>query len=123
MSDLAVDEVKVAFGAGGDAVVVGDEDHCDLCFLAEFFEEVEDFGAGFAVKVSRGFVGEEDLGLGDESASEGDPLLLSTREFIGAVLESIAEADAFEEGLGFVEGFESGDVIEEEWESGVFSGG
>ena len=43
----------------------------------ELVEKGEDLGAGMAVEVARGFVGEDQRGFGDEGAGHGDPLLLA----------------------------------------------
>ncbi len=68
--------------------------------LVEAFEEGEDFGGAGGVEVSGGFVGEDEVGIGDDGAGDGDALLLSAGELAGEVVEPVAEADEVECGGG-----------------------
>lgn len=115
--------MKISLGASGDSIVVGDENHGYLGLLAKVFEEVKNFFAGFAVEVACGFVSEEEFGFGDEGSGKSDALLLSSREFVGAVLSSFTEANFLEEVVCFLESCEAWDAIEEQWKSCVFLGG
>src|SRR5271156_1351130 len=62
----------------------------------KFVEESHDFVAGFGVEVSGGFVGEDDGGLVDQGAGDGDALTLAAGELVGLVHHAGAEADGFE---------------------------
>jgi hypothetical protein len=62
---------------------------------ARFAAEARSEGAG-------GFVGEEEFGLVDKGADDGDALAFAAGELAGAVFEAGAEADAIEEFAGAV---------------------
>ncbi len=105
--DLSVAHVDDAITIGGGLGVVGDHEDG----LAEVFvglaKHVEDDAGTFRIEVAGGFVGEHDGGTIDESAGERDALLLSAGKFVGAMLETLGDAehlgDFFEErriGLG-----------------------
>ena len=80
----------------GDGLLVRDDDDRDA-LLVEFVKERHDFFAARGVEVAGGFVGEEDVGILHEGASDGDALLLSAREFVGEVVHAVGEADLFED--------------------------
>jgi hypothetical protein len=94
--DLAIDEavfhVNDPVSAGGDAVVMSDEDD-GFAALVQPVNEVQDFSAGFRIEVSGRFVGEDHEGIVHERAGDGDALLLATGQLVGAVVEAIAQAD------------------------------
>lgn len=79
-------------GMLGDFLFVGDDDD-GVALAGEVFEEVEDFLTGAGVEVSGGFVGEDDGGVVDEGACDGDALALAAGEFVGAVMEAVGETD------------------------------
>ncbi len=58
----------------------------------EALDEGEDCLGGAFVEVAGGFVGEEDLGLGDQGAGEADALLLASAELAGLMLGAFGEA-------------------------------
>ena len=89
LDELAFTETEGAVAACGEGQVVGDEDAGEGVGLVERLQEGEDRFGGALVEVACGFVGEEDLGLGDEGAGEGDALLLATGELAGTVLGSV----------------------------------
>ena len=88
-----------AVGAVGDVGVVGDHDG-GLALAVEFGEEVEDPVAGLPIEVAGRFVGEEEVGLVNQGAGDGDALPFAAAEFAGAVFEAFAEAESLEESGG-----------------------
>ena len=59
--------------------------------------------AGFGVEVAGGFVGEDDGGLVDEGAGDGDALALTAGELVGLVVHAGLEADGGEGSFGALE--------------------
>jgi hypothetical protein len=70
-------ELKDSIAALGEVIVVGDVDRGKSMFLMEFGEQIDHLVAGAVVEGAGGFVGEEELGLGDEGTGDGDALLLA----------------------------------------------
>src|ERR1700722_19767284 len=54
-------------------------------------DEIEDHGGGEAVEVAGRLVGEENFRVGDQSACDGDALLLAAGKFASAMREPGAE--------------------------------
>ena len=76
------------------AAVGHDQERC-AAHLVQIEEESVDRVARLAVEVAGGFVGEDELGVHDESSGEGDPLLLAARELAGSMREPVAKAHFF----------------------------
>ena len=53
--------------------------------LIEAFEKRHDFFAGFGIEVAGRLVGENDRGIVDQCAGDGDPLALAAGEFVRLV--------------------------------------
>src|SRR4030095_16469702 len=79
--DFALDQSHNAVGLFGDRLVMRDHDDGQALLAVELLEQGQDFAAGFLVEVSGGFVGAEQLGLGDQGAGDGGPLHLAPRNF------------------------------------------
>ncbi len=86
-----------AVGAIGDRLVVSDHDD-GLAVVVHFLEEVENSQAGVFVEVAGGFIGEEQLRFVDHGSGDGDTLSFAAGEFVGGVVESVAEAKFTEKG-------------------------
>ena len=56
-------------------------------------EGLEDLGAGPAVEVAGGLVGQHAGGLADDGPGDGDPLALAARQLPGPVRGPVGEAD------------------------------
>jgi hypothetical protein len=63
----------------------------------EFLKELADRIGRGPVQIAGRLVGENQLGLGDQCASNGNPLSLSTTEFGRTVVHTLTEAKAFQE--------------------------
>ena len=53
------------------------------------------------VEIAGGFVGEDDFGVGDDGAGDGDALLLAAGELVGVVVFFFFEVEAVESFGGF----------------------
>ena len=109
-------------GIFGDVGLVGDEDD-GVAAGVEIVEEGHDLVAGFGIEISGGLVGEDDGGLVDEGAGDGDALTLTTGELVGFVHHASAEVDAFEHGLGACGAFGGGCAVIDEGELDVVERG
>ena len=74
-----VADVHLAAGRCGDLGVVGDEDD-RAARPVELAEQLEDLAARGLVEVAGRLVGEDERGVGDEGAGDGDALLLAAGE-------------------------------------------
>jgi hypothetical protein len=80
------DDDAVAHGHGLD-LVVGDVDHGGLEALVELDDLGAHLDAHLGVEVGERLVEEEDLGLADDGAADGDALALAAGEGLGLAVE------------------------------------
>jgi hypothetical protein len=121
----AFDEMAVA--EDGDFLGIGSyrrfvRDHHDG-FAVDGGEIAEKFADDFAigaVEIAGGFVGEENGGIHDESAADGNALLLAAAHGVGAMLAAIEEAEIGQEGVGFFQAGGSISALEHEGKHDVF---
>ena len=74
-------------------------------------EHVGDHGAGGAVEIAGGFVGEDDAGVAGEGAGDGDALAFAAGELAGIVVHALGEADGGERRAGeIIDIGEAGDL-------------
>ena len=68
-------------------------------------QEIENEIAGGGIEIAGGFIGKEQPGTVDESARDGDALLLAARKLMGEALREVLQLDPTEaflrEGAGF----------------------
>ena len=93
--DAAVLHADDPLGVAGHALLVGDQDD-RLPFRVELIEQGQDVLAGLAVEVAGRLIGQQDAGIADQGAGDGDPLLLAAGELVGTVLDPVAQAHALE---------------------------
>ena len=99
--DAAVEHGDHAVGAGGEVFVVGDDD--DRGAVGdEAGEQVEHDRARLLVEAARRFVGDDELGAGDECSGHGDPLLFTTTELRRQALRLGVEADGAQRGAAAI---------------------
>src|ERR1700722_2335130 len=79
--DDTVADSDNAVGVLGDIWLVGYDDD-RVAVGMEVVEESHDLVAGLGVQVSGGLVGQDDRGLVDQGAGDGDALALAARELI-----------------------------------------
>ncbi|BDZ64965.1 hypothetical protein GCM10025877_19030 [Agromyces mangrovi Wang et al. 2018] len=96
LDDQAVGDGDAPIAAGGQVVVVGDDDEGDAALALQAEEDVLDLGAGRGVEVAGGLVGEDHIGVVDEGARDDDALLLAAREVGGLVLRLVGEPERLE---------------------------
>jgi hypothetical protein len=93
--EVAVGEVDDLVAAFGDAEVVGGDDgYASAACDGE--DELERLLLGCVVEFGGEFVGEQDIGFGDEGARDGDALLLASGQFLDELVGGAAEPDALE---------------------------
>ncbi len=83
---LPVAEAHDALGLGGDVGLVGDQ-HDGAPFEVEVREDREHVLGGVRVEVAGRLVGEDQRGVGDDRAGDGDALLLAAGELGGEVVQ------------------------------------
>ena len=89
IGDLAVGQEHDSIRITRSYRIMGDHDD-GLTELADrMAHERQNLGSRRAVQVAGWFVGEDDVGLARKSSSDGDPLLLATRELVRPVLQSV----------------------------------
>ena len=76
----------------GQLGVVGDHD--DEAVAGNVAQQVHDLNAGLGVQGAGGFVGEQDLGVVDEGARDGDALHLAARHLRGLLVDVVLQANA-----------------------------
>src|SRR5690606_21447894 len=90
--DLAVAHPDDPAGVLGDVVLVRDHDD-GLARLVEPLEHRHDLGAGDAVEVAGGLVGQDDIRVVDQRSGDRHALLLPAGELVGPVIEPLGQAD------------------------------
>lgn len=80
--------------------VVRHDDERRLCALVQLGQKLVNLPRRSAVEVSRGLVGEDDLGFHHESSRDGHSLLLSARELTRLVEAAIGESYGLQKGQG-----------------------
>ncbi len=78
-------------GVQGDVFLVRHH-HDGVALAVQLVEEVHDFVGSLGVEVTRGFVGQQDAGIVDQSAGDSHALPLSARKLVGAVVAPVAQA-------------------------------
>jgi hypothetical protein len=120
--DDAVADGDDAVGELGDVGLVGDDDD-GVALGVEIVEERHDLVAGLGVEVAGGFVGEDDGGLVDQGAGDGDALALAAGELVGLVHHAGAEVDGLEDGLGAGDALGGGGAVVDEGQLDVVQRG
>ncbi len=91
-------------------------DHDDETVVRDLGEKRHHLFACRGIERARGLVGEQDLRVVDERASDGDALHLSTRELVRPLADVIAEADLRERVYCTLPALGAGDAREREGE-------
>src|SRR5262249_47599286 len=80
-----------AAGPGGDVVFVRHHDDC-LAALIEARQKIHNLVAGARVEVAGRLIGQDHVRVIDQSAGDGDALLLATRKLHRPVVQPVAQA-------------------------------
>jgi hypothetical protein len=91
-ADFAVAEDEDAAGELGDVMFVSHEDDAQA-LVVQGLEDFHDFDGGAAVEIASGLVGEQDGGTVDESACDGNTLLLAAGHLGGEMVGAFGEAN------------------------------
>ena len=67
-----------------------------VAFVMDLFKFFHDEGRGARVEIAGWLVGEDNLGLVDESAGDSGALLLAARELVGVIIFFFFETEAVE---------------------------
>ncbi len=123
VEDFAVFDEDDARGVTGGEGVVGDHEDGGGEVLVEVAEGFEELAGGFGVEGAGGFVGEDDLGIGDDGAGGGDTLFLAAGELVGVFVEDAGDVEFGGDFADAVDGFLAVDALDGEGEGDVFTGG
>lgn len=93
------DEVRFVRDDLGAEEVVRDGDARDATVVTELHDEVADDPDRDGVEPGRGLVVEDDVGLEQGGAGEGNAFLLTPRELGGVLLEGLGQVHLLEGGL------------------------
>ena len=97
LDDPAVEKVDDAVGIARVALRVGDH-HDGGALLVQLGEQIHHLLAVLGIKVASRLVGEDELGVGDHGAGDGDALLLSARELLREVLGAVGDGHSLHHG-------------------------
>ena len=97
LDDPAVEKVDDAVGIARVALRVGDH-HDGGALLVQLGEQVHHLLAVLGIEVASRLVGEDELGVGDHGAGDGDALLLSARELLREVLGAVGDGHSLHHG-------------------------
>ena len=87
-------ERDAALGPVGDIGIMSDHDY-GAPLPMQFFKKGHDFVPGVAIESSGGLVGQDQRCLIYERSSDGDALLLATRQLAGPMIFAMCQANAF----------------------------
>ena len=104
----AVHDVEGVVSLVGNAGVVSGHDQGAAALGAELKEKVQDFSSGFGIEVAGGFIGNQQRGMIDEGARNGDPLLFTAGKLRGTMFYSFFQPDPAEQLFGFADRFTVG---------------
>ena len=102
---------------GDDAEIVRDEDHGHAELPLHLFDQLENLRLHGDVECGRGFVGDEELGLGDEGHRDHDALTHASGKLVRVEVDAfvgVVDADGFEGGEGALAGCGLGEIFVDE---------
>src|SRR5262245_41858800 len=98
LEELALLEVQGPPGELGCLGIVRHHDDGLAVLPVQYLQEAENLVRRPAVEIARRLVADEDRGVRDEGARDGDALFLAARELLGLVPRAVGEADDLERG-------------------------
>src|SRR5262249_30702282 len=96
-----VEDVEPPARVRGEIAIVGYHDDGDAVAV-HLLEELHDLARHQRIEVAGGLIAEEEVGLADEGAGDGDALLLPARELRRKMAAARREVDALEDALDLV---------------------
>ena len=94
-----------AVGGSSQRLIVSDDDEGLSRLLPQVEEELVELRLVLRVQAPRGFIGEDNSRVVDESTSYSDALFLTTRQFVGLVLGTVGEPHELQQFVGSLLGF------------------
>src|SRR6266481_5877964 len=91
----AVFDVDYAVGVFGDVRLVGDQNY-GVALLVQLREQGHDLIAGLRIQVAGGFVGQDDRGLIDQGAGNGNALTLAAGELVRLVIHARSQVNGLQ---------------------------
>ena len=82
---------------GGESIAVCDAQQGRVVFGSNFQQQVPDLFGGYRIEISSWFVGKQQRRLMNQSTTHGNPLTLPAGQSTGAMVQSILEADSFQQ--------------------------
>lgn len=101
---MAVDHVHDPIGDVQDSAVVGDHQDGPAVLASQLLEHGDSLTAGLLVQRGSRLVGQDQLGLVDQAAGDGDSLLLSAGQGVGLVVDPLAESEPGQQPLDLLLG-------------------
>src|SRR5260370_39850142 len=90
--ELPVHKLHHFWRARGELGIVGGYDQSSLLFSAQSTEQFDDFFARVRIQVPSRFIGQNQIGLVDQSSGNGDTLLFAARKLVGLVFQPLLQA-------------------------------
>jgi hypothetical protein len=110
--DLASVGVEAVHGEGeGVLEAVGDEERGSVGCIALLDDEVDDGGGGDGIEAAGGGVVQDEVGLGDDGAGDGDAATHAAGELGWELVDGLGELDELEDLFGAGASFGLGDVL------------
>jgi len=105
LREAAVGEFDAAVGKSADGWIVRNHEN-GVAFGMQFAKQANDGLLVGLVEIAGGLIGENQLGMIDQSAGKGNALLFASRKLAGKMSETLGESDAAKGlgGFGFVGG-------------------
>src|SRR5215475_11026501 len=94
---------------------MGDDDESEATQI-HVLDESNNFTAGGAVEVPRGFIGQQQVGIHHDCAGDGDALLFAARELVRAMSGTRSESDHLQSFLGTLAPFLWSNPGEDHWQ-------
>ncbi|KVM10822.1 hypothetical protein WL05_23790 [Burkholderia ubonensis] len=94
-------DLQASLHAIGDRRVMRHDNQRDVLVMVQGQQQIEYFARRCRIEIAGGFVCEDQRGLRDECAGNGDALPLATRKIGGAMLGAVAQPDTFDLTLCF----------------------
>ena len=99
LHDFSVLQIENAVGLHGKRFIMRDENESLFLAAVGFLEQTDDFLAGLAVKITGRLVAEKNGRVTVESATDGNPLLLSAGELTRKVIPTVSQTEMLNNGI------------------------
>src|SRR5271166_5736891 len=100
--------------------VMGNHDDGFAEALVQLFQNLENFRGGMAVEIAGRLVGEDERGIADDRARDGDTLLLASTELFGEMVDAIFETDELKGGQDMIAALLRSHLSKKQWRFNIF---